>query len=305
MNQAALLYESLQTVGALAQLVTDRVQENIYLEFKTKKDGRTPELDESDSFHFSRALSGFANSDGGVLIWGVETGKEERARALKPIAQFGEFVARLKKSLLNAVQPMVDDVRIECIPDTSDPTTGFVKCLIPRSEKTPHRALRANREYYRRSTEGFYRLEHFDLEDAFGRRPRPVLSIQVQLVPRPEGDAHEEVRFAILNEGRGVARHPGFTCELGQGATIVQARPPLNHNTAINSGMPIVSFQNDAAVIHAVPIWSAIGSIVILRPERGAPLSLLLRWYCEGMSLREWRGLVSSGEAVVTAGKAA
>ena len=44
MNQAALLYESLQTVGALAQLVTDRVQENIYLEFKTQKDGRTPEL---------------------------------------------------------------------------------------------------------------------------------------------------------------------------------------------------------------------------------------------------------------------
>lgn len=303
MNQAQQIFESVRTVVDLRQLVSDRAQENIYLEFKTKKDRRTPDLDESDAFQFSRAISGFANSDGGVLLWGIDTDSEERARDLKPIAQIAKFEARLKKSILNAVHPMVDDILIQSISDDSDPTTGFIKCLIPRSEKTPHRALLANREYYRRSTEGFYRLEHFDLEDAFGRRPRPVLRMQVQLTPRPDNDPHEEVHFAFLNEGRGVARHLGFTCEFGVGIKVAHAHRPINDNTQVNLGRPIVSYQNDVSVIHAVPIWSAIGDVVIVRPDKGSPLPVLLRWYCEGMGLRECEELVSPGPGIVSSGK--
>ena len=302
-NQAQSIFESVRTYADLQQLVRDRVQENIYLEFKTKKDRRTPDVDESDAFQFSRALSGFANSDGGVLLWGIESDREERACDLKPIAHVAEFESRLKKSLLNAVHPMVDGVEIQLIPDDSDSAAGFIKCLIPRSEKTPHRAMRAGREYYRRSTEGFYRLEHFDLEDAFGRRPRPVLSVQVQLTPRPDADPHEEVYFAFLNEGRGVAKHLGFTCQFGPGIKVVQARRPINDNSNINAGTPIVSYQNDSSVIHAVPIWSAIGNVVIVRSDKGSALPVLMRWYCEGMGLRQWNGLVSPGSGLVTSGQ--
>jgi hypothetical protein len=302
-NQAQSIFETLRTADDLQQLVQDHVQENIYLEFKAKKDRRTPDLDESDTFHFSRALSGFANSDGGVLLWGIASDREERASDLKPIAQVAEFEARLKKSLLNAVQPMVDEVKIQSIPDATDSTAGYIKCLIPRSEKTPHRAMLARREYYRRSTEGFYRLEHFDLEDAFGRRPRPVLRAQVQLIPRPDGDPQEEVHFAFLNDGRGVARHLGFTCQFGPGVRVAQARRPINDNSNINSGTPIVSYQNDSSVIHAVPIWSEIGNVVIIRSDKDSPLSVLMRWYCEGMGLRQWSGLINSGPGVVFSGE--
>ena len=93
MDQANAIFDAITDATALARLVDERVQENLYLEFKTKKDSRTPELDKSDSFQFSRALSGFANSDGGVLVWGVETDRHERARATKPIAQVVEFAA--------------------------------------------------------------------------------------------------------------------------------------------------------------------------------------------------------------------
>jgi len=40
----------------------------------------------------------------------------------------------------------------------------------------------ADREYFKRSTEGFYRLEHFDLEDLFGRRPKPALRFSHRLL---------------------------------------------------------------------------------------------------------------------------
>ena len=57
-------FDRLTDEASLQALVRDREQENVHLEFKKKKSASTPELDKSDSWQFSRALSGFANSDG-------------------------------------------------------------------------------------------------------------------------------------------------------------------------------------------------------------------------------------------------
>lgn len=140
-------YLSIGSEADLLQLIRDEIQEGVYLEFKQKKDRSRPDLDESDAFQFSRALSGFANSDGGIILWGMESDSHERAKQLKPITDVLAFQSRLKKSLLNAVQPMLSAVLIEAIPSASAQGAGFVKCLIPQSDTAPHRALLAKREY--------------------------------------------------------------------------------------------------------------------------------------------------------------
>jgi len=296
MEQVTAFFDSIGALPGIRQLLADRVKENIYLELKTKKDRSTPELDDSDSWQFSRALSGFANSDGGVLVWGVETDKEDRAFKLKPIAAVSDFEARLKKSLLNSVQPFVDGVRMESILEDDGSGSGYLKVLIPRSDKAPHRAMRADREYFRRSTEGFYRLEHFDLEDAFGRRPHPSLAMTIELVPRAGDDPHEDVRFALRNEGRGIARYVGAMCEFSGEVTVAATNPGWNNNTNLNQGRPVVSYADNVGVIHAVPITASIGGVTIKRPAKGTALSLTLRWYCEGMMERTFSGTVTPKE---------
>lgn len=295
MEQVTAFYDSIGALPGIQQLLADRVKESIYLELKTKKNRSTPELDDSDSWQFSRALSGFANSDGGVLVWGVETDKGDRAFKLKPITAVSDFEARLKKSLLNSVQPFVDGVRMESILEEDGSGAGYLKVLIPRSEKAPHRAMRADREYFRRSTEGFYRLEHFDLEDAFGRRPHPSLVMTVELVPRPGEDPYEDVKFVLRNEGRGIARYLGAMCEFSGDVTIV-ATNGWDNNTNLNQGRSVVSYADNVGVIHAVPITTSLGGATIKRPAKGTALSVQLRWYCEGMMQRIFSGAVTPNE---------
>lgn len=217
MDSTVLLefFDSLATEADLQRLIDERTQESIYLEFKQKKDPRSGALHESDSRQFSRALSGFANSAGGILLWGIETDSEERANHLRPIHEHRDFQGRLKKSMLNAVTPMLDNVRIEVIDSAQSAASGYVKCLIPESERLPHRAMLADREYYKRSTEGFYRLEHFDLVDLFGRRPVPVLELVYRLLPgggsRSGGGSsvyYTRLILSVENSGRGSARSP-------------------------------------------------------------------------------------------------
>lgn len=173
MTQPDSFYHSLRSEADLKELIRLRVQEDLYVEFKTKVDVRVPDLAIRDTWHFSRALSGFANSDGGVLLWGIKTNKHEQAYKPQPVSDAYDFQGRLKKSLLHSTQPPVDDVQIDVIPVDGSDGLGYIKCLVPASDRVPHRAMLADREYFRRSTEGFRRMEHFELEDMFGRRPRP------------------------------------------------------------------------------------------------------------------------------------
>jgi hypothetical protein len=57
--------------------------------------------------------------------------------------------------------------------------------------------------YYKRSGDTFYKMEHFDLEDMFGRRKKPMLALEAR-VTRPQ----IEVVISIRNVGRGSAIAP-------------------------------------------------------------------------------------------------
>ncbi len=84
--------------------VTNQVAEDIFLEFKT---ANYPQGIDFDKKNFSKCLSGFANSSGGILIWGISAketkNKPDVANELKPIKDIIEFENYLKKIEGNAV----------------------------------------------------------------------------------------------------------------------------------------------------------------------------------------------------------
>jgi predicted HTH transcriptional regulator len=101
------LFESLASEAELQALVDEQREEGLYLEFKQKADRRNGDLSETEKKGFSKALSGFANADGGVVVFGIETSKDvdgvDRATSLKPITDHTRFRARLMDS--NSILP--------------------------------------------------------------------------------------------------------------------------------------------------------------------------------------------------------
>lgn len=291
------LFESLTVEAHLEKLVQEGREEDLYLEFKQKVDRRTGDLGDGDRKAFSKALAGFANADGGVLIFGVETAKTadgiDRAASLKPIQDHQLFRSKLMDSILNTTQPVVDDVRIELIPSASN--EGYVKCLIPQSVKVPHRAMLADHQYWRRISTGHRRMEHYELEDVFGRRLRPSLRLALELRLRPDPDEHEELHFYFLNEGRGLARHSGLLCSLKDVRIAGTNGEGLGDQSYLNGGVPTVVYYDAHSVIHANGITSALGHAILKRDNRGAALSLQVTWYAENMDTRRHQLLVTPG----------
>jgi hypothetical protein len=293
------LFESLSTEASLVALVQDKREEDLHLEFKQKADRRNGDLSEPERRAFSKAVSGFANADGGVLVFGIETTRGvdgvDRAVSLKPIDGHAKFRAKLMDSILNATHPVADDIRIECIDSTTD-ESGYVRCLIPPSSKPPHRAILADHQYWKRVSTGHRRMEHYELEDVFGRRLRPRLKLFIEQLPRDCSDQLVDVRLFLLNEGRGVARHAGFLCRFQSDCTVQDCIGiGLANITSINNGSPVVTYANDTSVIHANGIYLSTGQIVLRRENAALPLHVSVSWYAEDTEARQAAGFIQAG----------
>ena len=101
------------------------------------------------------------------------------------------------------------------------------------------------------------------------------------VLPRPGDDPFEEVHLALLNEGRGITRYPGFTLEFSQDVTVAATSRGVNDNSSINGGRPVISYQ-DNGVIHTVPVQTSVGTVTIKRSLKGAPLQITVRWFMRG-----------------------
>lgn len=154
-------------------------------------------------------LSGFSNSSGGVVIWGVDSRKNERgvdcASGVRLIHDLPLFLARLNELTGSSVSPIVDGVLHRSLTNPENENIGFAATYVPESDSGPHMAKLGEDRYYKRSGDSFYRLEHFDLEDMFGRRKRPNLMLSHRVT---QGQNETIVFLGIRNVGRGTAVAP-------------------------------------------------------------------------------------------------
>lgn len=191
------------TLDSVVNYVTSRQEENLTLDFKLVNRADLNQSD--DKKNLAKALSGFANSSGGFIVWGVDARKDDHgidcateAREIQPISQ---LLARLNELTSRAVDPPVDGVRHKAI--ISGDESGFAVTFVPESDSGPHMAKLGEDRYYKRSGDTFYKMEHFDLEDMFGRRKKPKLTLEAEFIQN-----RGEILIGVRNDGRGTAKAP-------------------------------------------------------------------------------------------------
>lgn len=197
-------FESL-SVSDIEGFVNSKQEETLHLEFKTIA---KPDLSSrDDKRNLAAALSGFANSDGGLVVWGVDARKNgdgtDCAVALSEITGVASFVSRLNELTGEAVLPRIDSVQHRPISRRNG--NGFAVTLVPESDSGPHMAKLGEDRYFKRSGTSFYRMEHFDIADMFGRRRRPRIAITTRIKGIGAG---AQIVLGLRNDGRSIARAP-------------------------------------------------------------------------------------------------
>lgn len=211
MGRAEDLFQRLEAGGAsyVDELIATRKGEEAFMDFKrSANEGVSPRLHDHDRNSFAKALSGFANSEGGVIVWGIDCSADgagaDIARAKFPLVDAARFVSSLDGATSGLTVPPVQGTRSIAIP--IDGRGGFAATLIPRSSHAPHQWLQEKR-YYIRAGSSFEPVPHGVLAGLFGRHPQPVVFPNFLLSPMKVSNKQVSVDATIMlvNDGSVVA----------------------------------------------------------------------------------------------------
>jgi hypothetical protein len=228
MGRAEDLFERLKQGGELAidDLIAERQSEEMFLDFKRSADkGGGRRLNDQDRRNIARAISGFGNSEGGVIVWGIDCRERAGSGDLPgekiEIENPKRFVSWLEGAVSGCTIPAHPGVQHHAI--ETGVAGGFAVSYVPKSFLAPHQTVQGQQNYYIRAGSNFVPVPHGVLAGLFGRAPQPVLchswlTQPVQIGPGMSAKYQARVGagLAIRNRGLGIARDVYLNFELWQ-----------------------------------------------------------------------------------------
>jgi hypothetical protein len=141
---------------------------------------------------WSENLGAFANSGGGVLIWGIKAANKIATRLSLAKDAFA-LANRLEQIANDAVDPPALGVEVRAIPQRKDDRKGFVVCYVPESQFTPHRSVWADKASF-----------YIRFQD--GNKPCPTATLRRMFYPHSSAFVVPLLKVSMFEiKGKGVA----------------------------------------------------------------------------------------------------
>lgn len=189
------------TISDIDKLIKDEVQEDLHLEYK-----QSLALNKSKGNEIAKDVSAFANSDGGVLIYGIVEENKLPVRNDGGVDHTVYSREWLEQIMSSRITPRVDDIHIIPILISGDRSIYVVE--IPKSNRGPHQS--SDNKYYKRHNFHSVPMEDYEINDVRNRRRivPPLVNIDIQnrrmmtylTIANVGEQTAEDIRFDLPNE---------------------------------------------------------------------------------------------------------
>lgn len=159
------------SIDDLTALINNEAEESVHLDFKA---AGSLSKDDKKKAEIAKDVSAFANSDGGIIVYGIEE-QEHKAHALSYIDGNTYTKEWLEQVIQDNIQRRIEGLKIFPIRDNGDITKSIYIVKIPRSSNTPH--MSADKCYYKRNNFRSVKMEEYEVRDLFYREATPNLTI--------------------------------------------------------------------------------------------------------------------------------
>lgn len=242
MSRASELFEKIKKAGEkqIDDFIITRKSEELFLDFKRSSDnGEGRFLSQNDRNNYAKAICGFGNSEGGVIVWGIDCSKQpdgsDIAKTKFPLRDVKKFVSLLEGFTSATTLPQHSKVENYPIPIDKN-RAGFVITYVPQSSTTPLQSI-YNKQFYIRAGSNFEPTPYQVLAGMFGKRPQPYVYNMFIMGPAKLVDKtiSTQVGFTLYNQGPGIARHLFINTKIwsspGKNSLIGFDTPDLNNWT--------------------------------------------------------------------------
>lgn len=186
MSRAEDIFQKLVYFGedAIDEFIVNMQTEELFLDFKQAvsvgKNGTA--LHKDDRKNLAKCISGFGNSEGGVVIWGVECSRDveigDVAKAKVKVRNVYRYLSWLENAISGCTIPSHNKVRNHII-SVDKNGDGFIATYIPKSDQAPLMSTVGNNIYIRSGSNNVP-APYSVIAGMFGRRPQPNVELLIE-----------------------------------------------------------------------------------------------------------------------------
>lgn len=174
-------YNSIKTFADLKRLVDEGETESVFLECKSPT---TPSLNADLRKTLARTISGFSNTNGGVIIWGASTTKKTHSgldviTQIEPIGNCSKFQREIEKRISTLTTPPISNYSNKIIKKKPSDTRGVLITYVPKHSGDPTQSLE-DEHFYFRSGDEFIKTPYEMLKRLFAATESPDLRIDFE-----------------------------------------------------------------------------------------------------------------------------
>ena len=207
MSNARKIYEQIVNLDYVQQHMIGKRPEDTWLDCKRKSHPTNGSLDESDRSNFAKALSGFANTSGGVLIFGLDARSNDEGidiiQTLNPISNLNLFESELRETESRIVERAIPGIEYKKFIIDHDGDRGIIVIYVPEGPNPPYRSL-VDKEFYVRTGDSFGPCDVSQIESLLFKKMKPDLDVKIFIKFE---NIFLDIYFQITNIGYSVAKH--------------------------------------------------------------------------------------------------
>ncbi|HEY0459273.1 MAG TPA: ATP-binding protein [Pyrinomonadaceae bacterium] len=174
------------TESRLQNFITSEIEESLTLEYKSAE---ALDRNETKKKEITKDVSAFANSAGGILIYGIREFEQENRRHLPekitPVDR-RQYPREWVEQIIQAIRPRIDGIVIHSVSLSSGETDVAYVIEIPQSN-TAHQA--SDQRYYKRFNFQAVPMEDYEIRDVIFREQTPNIALNFLIEITPESQS--------------------------------------------------------------------------------------------------------------------
>ena len=298
-------YNSLSSWKRLQALIDDGETEGLRLECKSPQ---KPSLNRNLKVKLAIALSGFSNTAGGVVLWGVATtthghSKLDVLSQLEPVGNCASFEKQVRIAIPTLTLPSVLNYRTKLIKKRNADTRGVIAAYVPVTPGDPLLNTIDNVFYFRSSDE-FVPAPYELVKRLFSVTDVPdVYPTFTEKLVKLEADGSWTIPILIDNRSTAFAEEVdvSVTIENPSSCESIAASPPFEDYSSINPGKRIFMVSLERGIHRAMPVVVGDLRIRMKTSKRSMRrLDISISTYANRMRAREVKYTLSLAKSKFT-----
>jgi hypothetical protein len=258
-NPAEVMFESLMDFSSLNELILNEEAEGLHLECKAPGG---PQLNQGLKAQLAQAAFGFANTGGGIIIWGISTVRHAASgldvlTQVEPITQCRTFAQQVDRAVRVSTYPNFDVPPSRVLRESPRDTKGVAVTYIPLVEGDPVQSL-VDRKFYFRHSDEFLDMPYEMLRRMFAGASspslQPVFDSRLIKIDGSEWD----IPIILQNNSSAAAEHSQISVAiLNPDACESISAVGLSDTSAFNPGQAIYMRDIDSPIFRGLNLWWA------------------------------------------------